>query len=161
MPSPSTAVRQLGHLAGDLIVGLPREVQAVDQPAVGIEVPVAGTLVALAVDDVGGPRVAEPGVVGGHLDDGHILIVLENGLAVGVIVLVGAHDDRRELGDGPSDGSVLLLSRLGAMGPGVGAMGPAYPHAILRGELGGHEETVGGGGRVRLVNSLHGEILSE
>ena len=105
--------------------------------------PVVGALLALAVDDVGGSGVAEPSVVGGHLDDGDVLVVLEDDLAVGVVDLVGAHIDRGELGDGAGDGGILLLGGLGAVGPGVGAVGPAHPHAVLRGELRGHEEAVG------------------
>ena len=151
----AAAAGELSHLEGDLLVLVPREVQAVDEAAVGVEVPVVGALLALAVDDVGGGGVAEPGVVGGHLDDGDVLVVLEDGLAVGIVDLVGAHIDRGELGDGAGDGGILLLSRLGAVGPGVGAVGPAHPHAILRGELGGHEEAVGLGGGLGLGDRTH------
>ena len=113
--------------------------------------PVVGALAALAVDDVGGAGVAEPRVIGGHLDDGHALVLLEDGLAVGVVDFVGAH----VLGDGAGDVGVLLLGRLGAVGPGVGAMGPAHPHAILRSELGRHVEAVGRRGGFAFVNGLH------
>ena len=108
----ATAAGELSHLEGDLLVLVPRKVQAVDEAAVGVEVPVVGALLALAVDDVGGGGVAEPGVVGGHLDNGDVLVVLEDGLAVGIVDLVGAHIDRGELGDGAGDGGILLLSRL-------------------------------------------------
>ena len=139
----AAAAGELSHLEGDLLVLVPREVQAVDEAAVSVEVPVVSALLALAVDDVGGSGVAEPSVVGGHLDDGDVLVVLEDSLAVGVVDLVGAHEDRGELGDSASDGGVLLLSRLGAMSPGVGAVGPAHPHAILRSKLCRHKEAVG------------------
>ena len=149
------AARELGHLRGDLVVGVPREVQAVDEAAVGVEVPVDRALAARPVGHEGGAGVTEPGVVGGHLDDGHVVVVLEGGQAIGEVGLVGAHGDRRELRDGPRDGGVLLLGRLGAVGPGVGAVRPAHPHAVLRGELGRHGEPVGGRGGVGLVDGLH------
>ena len=132
------AAGKLRHLRGDLVVGVPREVQAVDEAAVGVEMPVAGALVARTVGHEGGAGVAEPGVVGGHLDDGHVVVVLEDGQAVGEVGLVGAHGDRSELGDGAGDGGVLPLGRLRAMGPGVGAVRPAHPNALLGGELGRH-----------------------
>ena len=151
----AAAAGELSHLEGDLLVLVPREVQAVDEAAVGVEVPVVGALLTLAVDDVGGGGVAEPGVVGGHLDDGDVLVLLEDGLAVGIVDLVGAHGNRGELGDGAGDGGILLLSRLGAVGPGVGAVGPTHPHAILRGELSGHKEAVGLGGGLGLGDRTH------
>ena len=151
----AAAAGELGHLEGDLLVLVPREVEAVDEAAVAVEVPVVGALLALAVDDVGGAGVAEPGVVGGHLDDGDVLVVLEDGLAVGVVDLVGAHVDRGELGDGAGDGGILPLGGLGAVGPGVGAVGPAHPHAVLGGELGGHEEAVGPRGGLGLGDRTH------
>ena len=58
-------------------------------------------------------------------------------------------------GDGAGDGGILLLGRLGAVGPSVGAAGPAHPHAILRGELGGHKEAVGLGGGLGLGDRTH------
>ena len=151
----ATAARELSHLKGDLLVLVPREIEAVNKATVGVEVPVVSALLALAVDDVGGGGVTEPGVVGGHLDNGDVLVFLEDGLAVGVVGLVGAHGDRGELGDGASDGGILLLSRLGAVGPGVGAVGPAHPNAILRGELSGHKEAVGLGGGLGLGDRTH------
>ena len=151
----ATAAGKLSHLKGNLLVLVPREIEAVDETAVGVEVPVVGALLTLAVDDVGGGSVAEPGVVGGHLDDGDVLVLLEDGLAVGIVDLVGAHGNRGELGDGAGDGGILLLSRLGAVGPGVGAVGPTHPHAILRGELSGHEEAVGLGGGLGLGDRTH------
>jgi hypothetical protein len=151
----AAAAGELSHLEGDLLVLVPREIEAVDETAVGVEVPVVGALLTLAVDDVGGGGVAEPGVVGGHLDDGDVLVLLEDGLAVGIVDLVGAHIDRGELGDGAGDGGILLLSRLGAVGPGVGAVGPTHPHAILRGELSGHKEAVGLGGGLGLGDRTH------
>ena len=151
----ATAAGELSHLKGDLLVLVPREIEAIHKATVSVEVPVVGALLALAVDDVGGGGVAEPGVVGGHLDDGDVLVLLEDGLAVGIVDLVGAHIDRGELGDGAGDGGILLLGRLGAVGPGVGAVGPAHPHAILRGELGGHKEAVGLGGGLGLGDRTH------
>lgn len=43
------ASRELGHLEGDLVVGAPREVQAVHKSAVRVEVPVVRALLALVV----------------------------------------------------------------------------------------------------------------
>ena len=146
---------ELAHLEGDLLVLVPGEVEAVDHAAVGVEVPVHGTLVALAIDHVGGAGVTEPSVIGGHLDDMHVLAVLEDGLAVGVVHLIGAHVDGRELGDGASHVLVLLLSRLGAVSPGVGAVGPTHPHALLVGPLCGHVEAVSLGGGLGLGDGTH------
>ena len=117
--------------------------------------PVVGALIALAIDNKSGSGVAEPSVVGGHLDNGDVLVFLKGGLAVGVVGLVCAHGDRGELGDGASDGGILLLSRLGAVGPGVGAVGPTHPHAILRSELSGHKEAVGLRGGLGLGDRTH------
>ena len=160
----AVAAGELGHLESDLLVLVPGEVQAVDHAAVGVEVPVVGALAALAVDHEGGAGVAEPGVVGGHLEHDDVvavlvLLILEDGLAVGVVSLVDAHDDRGELGDGVGDVGVLRLGRLGAVGPGVGTVGPAHPHAILRGELGGHEVAVGPRGGFGLGDRTHDENL--
>ena len=151
----ATAAGELSYLKGDLLVLVPWEIEAVDEAAVGVEVPVVGALIALAVDNKSGSGVTEPSVVGGHLDNGDVFVVLEEGLAVGVVSLVGAHGDRGELGDGASDGGILPLSRLGAVGPGVGAVGPTHPHAILRGKLSRHKETVGLGGGLGLGNRAH------
>ena len=108
----ATAAGKLSHLKGNLLVLVPREIEAVDEAAVGVEVPVVGALIALAIDNKSGSGVAEPSVVGGHLDNGDVLVFLKGGLAVGVVGLVCAHGDRGELGDGASDGGILLLSRL-------------------------------------------------
>ena len=151
----TTAAGKLSYLKGDLLVLVPREVQAVDKTAISVEVPVVGALIALAVDNKRGSGVAEPSVVGGHLDNGDALVLLKDGLAVGVVGLVGAYGNRGELGDGAGDGSILLLSRLGTMGPGVGAVGPTHPHAILRSELSGHKEAVSLRGGLGLGDRAH------
>lgn len=114
-----------------------------------------GTFLALVVDDKGGSGVTEPSVIGGHLDNGDVLIFLEDSLAIGIICLVGAYGDRGELGDGAGNGRILLLSRLGAVSPGIGAVRPAHPHAILRSELSGHKEAVGLGGGLGLGDRTH------
>lgn len=121
----ATAAGELSYLKGDLLVLVPREIEAVDEAAVGVEVPVVGALIALAIDNKSGSGVAEPSVVGGHLDNGNVLVFLKDGLAVSVVGLIDAYGNRSELGNSASDGGILLLSRLGAMGPGIGAMGPA------------------------------------
>ena len=151
----TTAAGKLSHLKSNLFVLVPREVQAVDKTAISVEVPVVGALIALAVDNKSGSGVAEPSVVGGHLDNGDVLVFLKGGLAVGVVGLVGAYGNRGEFGNGAGDGGILPLSRLGAVGPGVGAVGPAHPHAILRGEFSGHKEAVGLGGGLGLGNRAH------
>src|SRR5699024_9331258 len=96
----ATAAAHLGHLERDLLVFVPREVQAVFETAVGVEVPMHGALAALVVDHPGGTGVAHPRVVGGHLDDGDGLVVLEHGLGVGVVGLVYSHGGGLALGDG-------------------------------------------------------------
>ena len=151
----ATATRKLGNLKGNLLVLVPRKVQAINKTAVSVEVPVDSTLLALVVDDKGGSGVTEPSVIGGHLDNGDVLIFLEDSLAIGIICLVGAYGDRSELGDGAGNGRILFLSRLGAMGPSVGAVGPTHPHAILRSELSGHKEAVGLGGGLGLGDRAH------
>ena len=151
----ATAAGKLSHLKGNLLVLVPREIEAVDEAAVGVEVPVVGALIALAIDNKSGSGVAEPSVVGGHLDNGDVLVFLKGGLAVGVVGLVCAHGDRGELGNSASDGGILLLGRLGTMGPSVGAMGPTHPHAILRGEFSRHKETVGLRGGLGLGDRTH------
>ena len=156
----ATAAAHLGHLEGDLLVFVPREVQAVLEAAVGVEVPMHGALVALVVDHPGGAGVAHPRVVGGHLDDGDVLVVLEHGLGVGVVRLVHAHGDGLELGDSARHVGVLLLSRLRAPGPRVGAVRPRHPDAGLRLELAGHAVAVGLRGGNALVNRLHNAHLS-
>ena len=151
----TTTAGKLSHLKGDLLVLVPREVQAVDKTAISVEVPVVGALIALAVDNKSGSGVAEPSVVGGHLDNGNVLVFLKDGLAVGVVGLIDAYGNRSELGNSASDGGILLLSRLGAMGPGIGAMGPAHPHAILRSELSRHKVAVGLRGGLGLGDRTH------
>ena len=151
----ATAAGKLSHLKGNLLVLVPREIEAVDEAAVGVEVPVVGALIALAIDNKSGSGVAEPSIVGGHLDNGNVLVFLKGGLAVGVVGLVGAHGDRGELGNSASDGGILLLGRLGTMGPSVGAMGPTHPHAILRGEFSRHKKAIGLRGGLGLGDRTH------
>ena len=139
----ATHARELCHLEGDLLVLVPGEVEAVLEAAVGVEVPVDGADLARVVDDVGGAGVADPGVVGGHLDHVDVLVLVEDGLGVGVVDLVDAHVDGLELRDGAGDRRVLLLGGLGAPGPGVGAVRPGHPGARLRLELSRHTEAVG------------------
>ena len=103
----------------------------------------SGQNLTLVIDDVGRARVPEPRVIGGHLDNVDVLILFEHGLAVGIVNLIGAHVDWRELGDGTSDVGVLCLRGLGAMCPGVCAVRPAHPHTLLRLELTGHMEAIG------------------
>ena len=132
----------VSHLPRNLGILVPREVQAVDQPAVRVEIPVRRSLAALAVHKERRPRIAEPRIVDAHLHHGNALVVLEHCLAVRIILLIAAHDNGSESRDGVRNARIGALGGHGAEGKRIGPIGPAHIHAILRGELSRHVESI-------------------
>ena len=130
----------LADLAGDGVVGVPGEIQAVRKAAVGVEPPVGRADAAPAVYQKARPGVAYPRVVHGALYDAD---VRAEALA-GVCVLRGA----REHGDGlepayyPRDLGIGRLRALAAVAPYVGALRPQHPDLLLRFKLPGHSVPV-------------------
>ena len=151
---------QVGHLHADKRVLVPREVQAVHQPAPAVEVPVHGAHAAFVVDDEGRAAVADPRVVGRHLDDAHVVQIAQLVARRRVVFGVHAHRDGLELRDGLRDLLVGMLGRLRAVAPVVGAAGPQHPDAVLRLEFGRHAVSVALGGGFVFEYGLHGRFLS-
>ena len=132
------------HLGGQLLVAVPRRVQAAIEAAPGIEAPIHTAHFAMVVDDEGWAGVTHPGVVVADFDHTNVRLVE---LATGVFVLAGGGRDgyRLEAGNGLGQGYVGGLRRLAAEAPVVRALWPDHPHLGLRGPLGGHVETIGTG----------------
>ncbi|MNJ63633.1 hypothetical protein D3C77_595490 [compost metagenome] len=139
-------------LGGQLLVAVPRCVQAAVEAAPGIEAPVHATHFTLVVDDEGRAGVTHPGVVVADLDHTDVRLVE---LAAGIFVLASRNRDgyRLEAGNGLGQGHMGSLRRLAAQAPVVRAFRPDHPYLGLRGPLGGHVETIGTG---RGVEGFHG-----
>ncbi len=146
------AALHLQHLGGQLLVTVPRRVQATLEATPGVEAPVHATHFASVVDHEGWAGVAHPGVV---IADFHHADIGQVELATGVFVLASGnrHGDRLETGDGLGQGHVGGLGRLATQAPVVRALRPDHPDLALRRPFGGHVETVGAGGG---VEGFHG-----
>ena len=151
---------EVGHLQAHERVLVPREVQAVHQPAPCVEVPVHRAHVAVVVHHERGAAVADPRVVAGHLHDQDVLLARQHVVRGGVVLGVHAHDDRLEPGDAARHVGVRLLCGLRAVAPVVGTMRPQHPDALLRLKLAGHAVAVLLRGRFVLVNCIHKYVLS-
>ena len=150
----------LGDLKAQRGVLVPREVQTVDEAAVGVEVEVAERELALAVHEERRARIAQPGVVVLHEQHAHILILIEELAHRGPVLCVHAHGDGLEARDGADDLGEDLLRGLRAVAPHVGTVRPENPGALLLLVLAGHPEAVGLGRRLVLVDSAHSSLLS-
>ena len=126
----------LADLARDLIVLVPGEIQPVDEPAPGVELPVHRAKTAPVVHKERRPAVAHPRVVALELHDADIFGEL------GARVLILAHGcadrDLFKFCDGLGDIRKGLLRGLAAIAPVVVSLGPEHPHALLGLKFGGH-----------------------
>ena len=129
-------VRDLADLARDLVVLVPGEVQPVDEPAPGVELPVHCAKAALVVHNERRAAVAHPRVVALQLYDADLL----GQLCPCVLILSHGCADRHlfESGDGLCDLGKGLLRGLATVAPVVVPLGPEHPHALLGFKLGGH-----------------------
>ena len=129
-------VRDLADLARDLVVLVPGEIQPVDEPAPGVELPVHRAKTALVVHKERRPAVAHPRVVALELHDADIFGEL------GACVLILAHGcadrDLFKFCDGLGNIRKGLLRGLAAVAPVVVSLGPEHPHALLGLKFGGH-----------------------
>ena len=129
-------IRDLADLARDLIVLVPGEIQPVDEPAPGVELPVHRAKTALVVHKERRPAVAHPRVVALELHDADIFGEL------GARVLILAHGcadrDLFKFCDGLGNIRKGLLRGLAAVAPVVVSLGPEHPHALLGFKFGGH-----------------------
>ena len=129
-------VRDLADLARDLVVLVPGEIQPVDEPAPGVELPVHRAKTALVVHKERRPAVAHPRVVALELHDADIFGEL------GARVLILAHGcadrDLFKSCDGLGNIRKGLLRGLSAVAPVVVSLGPEHPHALLGLKFGGH-----------------------
>ncbi|MNZ16497.1 hypothetical protein D3C78_334740 [compost metagenome] len=140
------------HLGCQLLIAVPRRVQAAVEAAPGVEAPIHTAHFARIVDDEGRAGITHPGVV---VADFHHTDVGQVQLTAGVFVLAGrnSNGNRLEAGDGFGQGDVGSLGRLASQAPVVRTLGPDHPHLALRRPFGGHVETVGAGGG---VEGFHG-----
>ena len=129
-------IRDLADLARDLVVLVPGEIQPVDEPAPGVELPVHRAKTALVVHKERRPAVAHPRVVALELHDADIFGEL------GARVLILAHGcadrDLFKFCDGLGNIRKGLLRGLAAVAPVVVSLGPEHPHALLGLKFGGH-----------------------
>ena len=147
----------LADLLRNEIVLIPREIQAVDQTAPGIEFPVNGADIALVVDNERRAAVADPGVVARHFYNAD----LGGEHVARILILRGADANRHwlELSNGLRDLGKDLLRGLRTVSPVVGAFRPEHPDLFLFFKLTGHSEAVSLRGA---FNSLrHFSFLSE
>ena len=126
----------LADLARDLVVLVPGEIQPVDEPAPGVELPVHRAKTAPVVHKERRPAVAHPRVVALELHDADIFGEL------GARVLILAHGcadrDLFKFCDGLGNIRKGLLRGLAAVAPVVVSLGPEHPHALLGLKFGGH-----------------------
>ena len=130
----------LADLLRNEIVLIPREIQAVNQTAPGIEFPVNGTDIALVVDNERRAAVADPGVVARHFYNAD----LGGEHVARILILRGADANRHwlELSNGLRDLGKDLLRGLRTVSPVVGAFRPEHPDLFLFFKLTGHSEAV-------------------
>ena len=145
----------LRELHAERGVLVPGEVQAVVEAAVGVEVEVRQTHLALVVDEKCGAWVADPGVVVLHEQNLDVLDLAEKLVDGSVVLGVHADGDLLVAGDGACDLGEDLLRRLRAVAPHVGAVRPEHPRALLLLVLARHEEPVGLGRGLRLDDGVH------
>ncbi|MNM84522.1 hypothetical protein D3C81_966120 [compost metagenome] len=144
-------------LAGDLVVLVPRIVQAAVEAAVGVEFEVdAAHFATLVIDHKTRAAVAEPGVVAGHFHHTHLRWQLA--ARGGELCRRGAHGDRFAHGNGGDDLHPDFLRRLGTVAPDVGTLRPAEPATGLGFEFAGQTETVLFGSGVEQTG--HGQTSS-
>ena len=129
-------IRDLADLARDLVVLVPGEIQPVDEPAPGVELPVHRAKTALVVHKERRPAVAHPGVVALELHDADIFWEL----CPRILILAHrcADGDLLKSCDGLGNIRKGLLRGLAAISPVVVALGPEHPHALLGLKFGGH-----------------------
>ena len=146
------ATLHLQHLGCQLLIAVPRRVQAAVKAAPGVEAPIHTAHFARIVDDEGRAGITHPSVIVADFDHTNIWLVE---LATGIFVLAGGgrDGDRFEAGNGLGQGHMRSLCRLAAQAPVVRALRPHHPHLGLWGPLGGHVETIGTG---RGVEGFHG-----
>ena len=129
-------------LLRDLIVLVPRVVQAAVKTSVGVELKIhAAHFAAVVIDQKSRTAVAEPGVVAGHFHHPHMGRQLAT--SIGVLAGRGAHGHRLTAGNRADDIDPDFLRWLGAVAPDVGALRPAEPATGLGFEFAGQTEAIG------------------
>lgn len=133
------------HFLGDLVVLVPRIVEATVEPTVGVELEVdAAHLTAAVVHHEASTAVAKPGVVAGHFHHPHLR--RQHAPGVGVLGSRGADRDGLTGRDCADDIDPDFLRRLGTIAPYVRALGPTEPASRLALEFARQAETIGFGG---------------
>ena len=146
---------ELCHLQANGSVLVPREVQAVDEAAVGVKVEMRERNVTLIVDEERRAGVTDPAVVVLHVDNAHVLNAIEDLTHRREVLGVDAHGDGLEACNGLDNLGEDLLCRLSAAAPHIGTVRPQNPSALLLLILAGHIEPVLLGRGLTLVDGLH------
>ena len=136
----------VADLGRDPVVLVPGEIQAVEQAAPSIEVPIDGAHLALVVLHEGGAAIPHPAVVAGNFDHAHVLA--QKAAGVFELGVAHAHGDGLELCDGIGHVGEHLLGGLCAVAPVVGPLGPEHPGLLVLLKFAGHAEAVLAGGGV-------------
>ncbi|MNP29382.1 hypothetical protein D3C76_1224040 [compost metagenome] len=130
------------HLAGQLLVAVPRCVQAAIEAAPGIEAPVDATHVTAVIDDEGRAGVAHPGIVVADFHHTNVWCV-QAGTSVVVLGRGNRHRHWLETRNSLGQGNMGCLHGLAAQAPVIGALGPDHPDLGLWCPFGWHVKTVG------------------
>jgi len=94
---------------------------------------------AVAVHDIGGARVAQPGIVDGQHDDPDRGSAA--GAGVGLLVGIDDHADRFEAADGLRHPGVVVARGIEIPAPERGPFGPCHPAACMRGPFSRHQKS--------------------